>query len=183
MYNKIQRIVCWKCLLRWYIERNPPMTLGATSMDFHPGIWLAHFSMFDFVSLLVHWIGSDMSKWFVIQFMLVHAAPLIPDLQIHSFNHLFRFQKNYDNKYACMKTEPESRHHFFYWFCFCPLVKVVNENKEVAKSLSVNSIGLQLFASLDLSNFASLDLSTFHPQKLCLCCAGIGRFQFWISYM
>lgn len=77
-----------------------------------------------------------------------------------------------------MKTEPEPRHYFFYWFRFCPLVKVVHENKEVTKSLSVNGIGLQLFASLDLYNFASLNLSTFHPQKLCLCCAGIGRFQF-----
>ena len=51
-----------------------------------------------------------------------------------------------------MKTEPESIHHFFYWFSFCLLVKVAKENKEVTKSLSVNSIGQHLFASIHLKN-------------------------------
>ena len=36
-------------------------------MDFRPGSWLVHTSMFDFVSLLAHWIKSGMLKWFVIK--------------------------------------------------------------------------------------------------------------------
>ena len=62
---------------------------------------------------------------------MVYKTPFILDLWIHNFHRLFGFQKICGNKLARMKTEPKSRNHFFYWFSFCPLVKEVNENKDV----------------------------------------------------
>ena len=114
-----------------------------------------------------------MLKWFVIKYQSDSWNSFdtgITNLQLSSFiwisKDLWQQISSYENE----------ANHFFYWFSFCPLVKEVNENKEVMNR-SASICFITFWKRCKTVKF------TFQLHKLCLSCTGIGCFQFRISYI